>query len=301
MMVKKYYLILILLLCWLSGSLSSCSLFNPPAIVPCYGHIDSIPLVITNYTQGTSANGINTAWVYLDDNPVGVFQLPCTFPMIAATGPHLITIFGGIEDAGEADNRLKYPFYSAYVLNNCQLTQGATVNFKPKVNYASWAHVNIIEDFEGSQVITNITNGSTYNYGQCDTSMFVVNSPKSNVYQGNGSGEVFLNSAHPNYFGVTDTFNIPNNGNAVFLEMNYKCSNTFTVGMINLYNSPATEPQVVYVDTSSTWKKMYINLQPTVAEYPSNAGYRIYFNVSLDNGNTVGQVFFDNIKLVRYN
>src|ERR1700679_1828129 len=110
-MVKKYSLYVFASCIWLSMALSSCSLFTPPAIIPCYGHIDSIPLVITNFTQGTSANGINTAWVYVDDNPVGAFQLPCTFPMIATTGQHVVTIFAGVENAGEANNRMKYPFY----------------------------------------------------------------------------------------------------------------------------------------------------------------------------------------------
>jgi hypothetical protein len=281
-------------------ALSSCSLFTPPAIIPCYGHIDSIPLVITNFTQGTNANGINTAWVYVDDNPVGAFQLPCTFPMIATTGQHVVTIFAGVENAGEANNRMKYPFYSSYNLISTTLTQGATVKFKPVVNYASWAGVKIIEDFEGSQQVPNISSGSTY--GQSDTNMFVVNSPKADVYQGSGSGEVALTSSHPYYTGITDTIDFTNNGQALFLEINYKCTNTFTVGVINLTNIPAFTTPVVYIDTSSTWKKMYINLQPTMATSPSPyGGYYIYFQASIDNGNTVGQIFLDNIKLVRYN
>jgi hypothetical protein len=300
-MVKKYSLYSIFVSIWLSMALSSCSLFTPPAIIPCYGHIDSIPLVITNFTQGTSANGINTAWVYVDDNPVGAFQLPCTFPMIATTGQHVVTIFAGVENAGEANNRMQYPFYSSYNLIGTTLTQGATVKFKPVVNYASWAGVKIIEDFEGSTQVPNIH--SAPNYGLCDTNMFVVNTPKADVYQGAGSGEVVLTATHPNYFGITDSIDFTNSGQALFLEINYKCNNTFTIGIINRYNNPATTPAVVYIDTSSTWKKMYINLQPTMAASPSpnGYGYYIYFKANLDNGNTVGQVFLDNIKMVRYN
>src|ERR1700722_15669192 len=151
-MEKKYFPYLMLLLLALTGAFTSCSLFSPPAIVPCYGHIDSIPLIITNPNQGTAANGINCTWVYVDDNPVGAFQLPCTFPMIATTGPHKIIIFAGVENSGEAENRLKYPFYTAYTLNNTTLTQGATVKFKPTVEYAAWAKPYIIEDFNGFQI-----------------------------------------------------------------------------------------------------------------------------------------------------
>jgi hypothetical protein len=307
-MAKKYFLFILALSIWLSGTMTSCSLFTPPAIIPCYGHIDSIPLIITNpLQQGTSANGINSVWVYVDDNPIGAFQMPVTFPMIATTGQHKVTIFAGVENFGEAENRTKYPFYSSYILNTT-LTQGATVKFKPTVEYATWAKVGIIDNFDESgltpQHIYKDTNAPTYSKAT-DTNMYIIHIPNSNVYQGNGSGLVTVNSTKQYYNGITDTFNIPNNGSAVFLEMNYKTNNVFTVGLYNVGNSiiggTAYYP-IVYVDTSSTWKKMYINLQPTIGSYPSyNNEYKIYFNVALDPGATLGQTYFDNVKIVRYN
>ncbi len=299
MMEKKYFPYVLFLLLGLSAAMTSCSLFTPPAIVPCYGRIDSIPLIITNPTvQGTSANGINCAWVYVDNNPIGAFPLPCTFPMIATTGTHNVIIFAGVENNGSAATRIKYPFYSAYTLTGTQLTQGATVKFMPIVKYASYSSVSIITDYEG------ITNGFVKDStsGISDTNMMRISKPNPNVYQGNASGYVAVNSVDSHYRGVTiDTFNLANNGNAVFLEINYKTNNIFTVGMVNLYNGQF-DP-VIYVDTSSTWKKMYINLQPMIAATasPTGVGYKIYIDVQLDSGVTTGQVYFDNIKLVRYN
>ncbi|MGP8214797.1 MAG: hypothetical protein ACLQQ4_04465 [Bacteroidia bacterium] len=303
MMEKNYFLLVILLFLGLSATISSCSLFEPPAIIPCYGHIDSIPLIITNPSQqGTSANGINCAWVYVDDNPVGAFPLPCTFPIIATTGAHMISIFAGVENYGDAENRTKYPFYSSYILNSVTLTQGSTVKFKPTVNYANWADVDIIEDFdEGQNIPRYIREDSTS--GASDTNMYIIQVPNPNVYQGNGSGLVSVNSARSHYLGMTlDTFDLTNNGNAVYLEINYKTNNVFTIGMINM-ESPSTLLPVVYVDTSSTWKKMYINLTPTISASPAPTyfGYEIYFEVKLENGVSLGQAYFDNIKLVRYN
>jgi hypothetical protein len=296
-MEKKYFLYALFFLFGLSATISSCSLFTPPAIIPCYGHIDSIPLIITNPgVQGTSANGINCAWVYVDNNPVGAFPLPCTFPMIATTGKHNVVIFAGIEDNGSAGSRMKYPFYSAYTLTGTQLTQGATVKFKPTVNYAAWSYVSIVSDYEG------LTNGfQNVIVDTNDTSMAIIHKPNPNVYQGNGSGYIALTANRYHYRGITDTFSLVSNGNAIFLEINYKTNNIFTVGMENMYSGQYIP--IVYVDTSSTWKKMYINLQPTVASYasPTNAGYKIYIDAQLDSDVTLGQIYIDNIKLVRYN
>jgi hypothetical protein len=298
MMRKKYFLYSLFFLTGISALFSSCSLFNPPEIIPCYGHIDSIPLIITNPSvQGTTASAINCAWVYVDDNPVGAFQLPCTFPMIATTGLHKVTIFAGIEDYGEAESRMKFPFYTSYVLGSVSLTQGAVTKFKPTTSYASWTDIALYENFDTPFI--KIYRDSTINTD--DTNMFPITTPNPNVYQGKGSGEVYLDATHQNYRGLTDTFNIPNNGNAVFLEMNYKATYPFTIGLNSLgYPYHA----IIYVDTASTWKKMYINLQPTIGQFASfDNSYQVFFFMTIETSNPPpnAQFYLDNVKLDRYN
>jgi len=298
-MGKKYFLFYTIFLIGACASISSCSLFNPPEIIPCYGHIDSIPLIITNSSvQGTSANAINAAWIYVDDNPIGAFQIPCTFPIIATTGPHKVEIFAGIENVGDAGSRLKYPFYTSYMIPNLTLTQGSTTKFKPTIQYANWTDIPLLENFDNEISPKFYT---VPGIEPSDTSMFIVKKANNpNVYQGIASGEVYLDGAkHINYYGFSDTFDLKNDGNAVFMEMNYKTNCVFTVGMYNVYIGGTPVP-VVYVDTSSAWKKMYINLQPTIAHSISqyNAGYRLFFYMNSPGASA--QLYLDNIKLVRY-
>lgn len=300
-MEKNYFLFTMFLLGGLCISVSSCSLFNPPVVIPCYGHIDSIPLIIKNSSvQGTSANAINTAWVYVDDNPVGAFQLPSTFPIIAVTGQHKVTIFAGVKDDGEAGNRIKYPFYTSYMIANTTLTQGSITNFKPVTSYAAWTKIPLLEDFD-YDIYPQFHKVQDINVA--DTDMFIIKTPDPNVYQGSASGEVCVDISHPHYRGVTDTFNIPNNGDAVFMELNYKTNSAFTVGMYSQYSSRYIP--VLYIDTSSAWKKMYINLQPTVAQYQipiPGYGYELYIEFDYNSGGPAEQqLFLDNIKLERYN
>jgi hypothetical protein len=307
-MEKKYFLYFLLFIGGLCPFLASCSLFNPPVVVPCYGHIDSIPLIITNTAkQGTSSNGINSVWVYLDDNPVGAFQMPVTFPMIATTGSHIITIFAGVSDYGDQGNRLKYPFYSSYSITT-KLTQGAVTTFKPTTSYTSYAQFgNNNDNFDAELQPSIVSTGTVVAaIAHSDTSMFIIKSPNPNVFQGTGSGEVYLDGVtHQNYCGVMqDSIYIPTSeaSNPVFLEINYKSNCVFGVGMYNTYTSTPT--LILYVDTTNTWKKMYINLQPTISGSPTLAppygGYYIYFQMTNTSG-TPTEFYIDNVKLVREN
>jgi hypothetical protein len=303
-MAKNYFLFFIFFLLVVCTSISSCSLFNPPEIIPCYGHIDSIPLIITNQSvQGTASNGINCAWVYVDDNPVGAFQLPSTFPAIATTGKHKIDIFAGISENGTASTRLKYPFYTPYSVSNVQLTQGAVTKFKLSTEYASWTDFALMENFESdfSGVTTFTTNTSI---GTTDTTMFPINksSHPNDVYEGLASGEVDLTGAANGlkYTGCTDTIKMLNNGNAVFMELNYKSNCVFEVGIYSQYRSQAYP--IIYVDTSSTWRKMYINLQPTIG-IAAAPDYDAYFNIFIYMSTAQGtpaQLYLDNVKVLRY-
>ena len=158
---------------------------------------------------------------------------------------------------------------------------------------------SIITDYEG---LTNGFIDTTTTTGDTNMAkMARVTRPNPNVYQGNSSGYIALTSNKSSYLGITDTFSLNNNGNPVFIEINYKTNNVFTVGMENM--STGQYIPVVYIDTSSTWKKMYINLQPTIAASQSSPGYgyKIYIGASIDNDVTIGQIYLDNIKLVRYN
>src|SRR3989337_3990814 len=83
---------------------------NKEEPIPSYIHIDAINLS-TNYTiEGSSSNKILNAWIYIDDQSVGAFELPCTVPVLAV-GSHEIKIQAGIKENGIDATRIYYPFY----------------------------------------------------------------------------------------------------------------------------------------------------------------------------------------------
>ena len=70
---------------------SSCEIFNPEEQVPAYVHLDKIDLN-TQSDEGSKSHKITDAWVYLDDQLVGTFELPSTFPVLTENGNHNLKI-----------------------------------------------------------------------------------------------------------------------------------------------------------------------------------------------------------------
>ena len=60
---------------------SSCKKFSGSQEVPAYIHIDSLTVDCDYFTYGANTSNITDAWVYVDDQPIGCFELPATFPI----------------------------------------------------------------------------------------------------------------------------------------------------------------------------------------------------------------------------
>lgn len=289
--MAKNYVLKFIFFTALSGiGLSSCNLINPPETIPAYMKISSIHLD-TVPGQGTNSNAINCAWVYIDDNPVGAFPLPCTFPIVASNGTHQLQVFAGIEENGTAATRTQYPFYKSFQ-ENITLSANQTVTVNPKVSYTQSAHFHWMEDFE------SVSFRLYENKALSDTNMFTTT---VGAFEGR-SGEVVLTAAKPTYEGDSDTLlGLPKDGaTPVYLEFNYKSDVAFVVGMY--YSSIGNQLPILAVSSSSTWNKMYVNLQPTILTYssaPPSIPFYVYFFVALPSGMDTAHFMLDNIKLVQ--
>ena len=109
--VKNYILVLVILF-----GFNSCSKDELEATIPSYISIDKFT-ISTNYsTQGTSSSNITDAWVYIDNDLVGIFELPAKFPVLKE-GNVKIDVYPGIKENGISERRSKYIFYNAYSLH----------------------------------------------------------------------------------------------------------------------------------------------------------------------------------------
>jgi hypothetical protein len=286
-------------------ALSSCSTFDPPVVVPAYGHIDSIHFAVppdSATTEGSSSSKITAAWVYLDDNPVGAFQMPCTFPIVAGNGQHNIKIYSGVNAAGSNTAYAINPFYQFYSVN-VNLQQGKTTKLQPASSYYNWVKFEYIEDFENQapgsppkDIINYYGDGVASAASQ--TTMTVINSPKSDVFQGQ-SGMVVLNQAKNYYIGITDPYNsLPTNGTPVYLELNYKTTTLFSIGLFEDDSLTQISPTALVYPTS-TWTKLYVDLYTnSISTYHQFPNYRVYFAMQFNAGDVSDTLLLDNIKIL---
>jgi hypothetical protein len=92
----------------LSVLLYGCDLFeDQPEMIPGYVRIDSIRFDTDYQTQGSNRFSFKDSWVYVDNNYLGTFENPITFPVLA-NGSHKISIRAGIIENGVSATRSAY-------------------------------------------------------------------------------------------------------------------------------------------------------------------------------------------------
>ena len=273
--------------------LSACNIINPTENVPTYVKIDSVILDIDNPTlQGSAAHGITSIWIYYNNSPVGIFDIPCNVPVITEGERGTLSVAPGITLNGLVDLQPQYPFYSfdTITLNSIP---GGTVNYTPTTSYTKAAKFPYKEDFEVSNSFVALT-------PELDNDTSISNArDKALVFEGGGSGYIQLNTSYSFSESINTTgFPIPR-GEA-YLEINYKCSVPFEVGLYNTLNTGVDVYEYIMgIKASDTWKKMYVELGTYTGKYPGK-DYKVLIKTSLPDGMSSGYVLIDNIKIVTY-
>ncbi len=273
---------------------TGCNKFEGDQFVPAYLRIDTIRFSTEYATQGSNTHNITDAWVYVNGQLIGAFELPATFPVLAR-GTQRLEIRPGIKLNGIAATRVPYPFMKPIIVDNFGFFEDSVVRFNPQTNYYENLRFLWKEDFENISLTLEKTN-------QSDTSIYrtePANNPEAWL-SGNSahSGFVHLQGNRKFFRIITfQGFNLPGNGSPVFLELDYKCDKAFGLGLLaRIDNTIETFPLVV-INKSLKWNKIYINLTPVVSSYNNAEYFKIYFESELGT-DTEARFYFDNIKLI---
>lgn len=270
-------------------TIGACNLYNPPEPVPAYIHIEKIDLTTEPVSEGSNSHKITDAWVYIDDQLLGCFELPCTFPVLFE-GNHRLMIRAGIKVNGIAAIRSPYPFYDSY-RQTIDLQPGTTLTLSPSVTYIASANFEFMENFEGSGIIIDSSAGS-------DTTMQILAAPNPNVFEGNYCGVAWLNSTNTFFECVSSqVYTLPKSGRDVFLEFNYKSDREFFVGVIAQPPYYLKTLSLTY-NPSAAWNKTYLYLTPAVSGSPSATQFQIFFGMLNTAGADSVALLLDNIKLI---
>jgi hypothetical protein len=246
-----------------------------------------------SHNPGALTHNFSDVWVYVDGKIIGVFEVPCKIPVLVS-GSCKVTLYPAIRNNGLAATKKIYPFVS-YHEETLDLVEGQTYTFTPKTQYISSTFFSI-EDFDGSTVtITKDASVSSQNLEMT----IETNGPWDNY------GHLSLNSTDNLWVGVLPQLALPKSGAEVYLEIDYKNTNTILTGMTEIQSggTQVDHPGFSLSRQSSSelrWKKIYIDLKDVVSNTPNGLSYKQYLRMLLDTDLSSSEVSIDNIKVVHF-
>lgn len=307
-MTRKAFLSIFFAATVMALLMPSCKKFDGSQTVPAYLYIKDVEVQCDYFTYGANTHKIVDAWVYVDDNILGCYELPATIPVLKE-GEHKVAVYAGIARDGIRDLRAQYPFYAPWENKNVNLVKDEIDTLKPMFTYYPVGvdenmHVRWMEDFDGGTISVQATS-------QSDTSIMVYNGPYAwhdpdGIYS-QKSGKVVLTSVDEQFrIATTEEFrDLPTGGSACMLEMDYKCSDTCFVGLMYLKDYTLTSEPLVRLKPTGTsgeepvaWNKIYINIGPYLVDNETADYFKIYFGSWTPRNDGTQYFYFDNLKLI---
>lgn len=273
---------------------------------PVYLSIPEILLTTDYISEGTSSNKITTVWIVVNGDPAGVFEIPCTVPVLLNEGNNRITLHPGINLNGITSTRAIYEGYESMNFDLTYSPSGkATADTllieeaNRTTKYLDRITVNVFEDFDGTGLNLEKTPRSDTNIRKTsDTTEIFINSQNPNEDNGKAGVLYVTKSRDFGEIATTEEFQLPIGGANVYLEMNYKCNIPFIVGVIANNPDGIVQQPTYAVAPKEDWNKIYINLVTEVSANNNASGYKIFFMAEHIEGVDTGKVFMDNLKLV---
>ena len=273
MLKQRFYFFIILILIFFSC--------NKEEEIPSYIEINDFNFT-SNSSFGENTENITDVWIYINENLQGVYEIPVNFPVLNK-GLQDIRIKAGVKANGIASTRIQYPFYTSY-LDTVELVENETINISPSFSYNS-SFDAIVEDFESSGTIIDSTINSEID--------FTIQQNNSNHY-----GYALIEEPNINFEISTQELILPQQGAPVYLEIDYKSSTEFLVGMYINYSQDVVRRDLLWVTPKQEWNKIYINLTQTVSESIGAESFKVFLNMRRNEPSLFEEIYFDNIKIL---
>jgi len=281
--MKSFYIVTAFLIgmFWMS-----CKIINPSEKIPTYVHIDSFAFRQPTAGQGTASHDVTSVSVYYNNNPVGFFDLPVTFPVITTGDSGLLTVSPAVTVNGLHDFQSTYEYYT-FDNKILKTNPGKVVMMLDTTGYNAKAHFPWSDDFESGNGFTSLSGGN-----------LVPDTNAADVFEGHRCGRIDM-KPDSTFYAVAGAYFSMDPAGLTYLELNYKCSTPFEIG-VQVLSSPtsvAADATVLLVGGNPNpngWKKMYISIQAVAQQFP-NETYRILVKGLQGTG---GYILLDNLKVV---
>jgi len=275
---------------------SGCRKMDSDLTVPSYIKIDSVFIETYYPVEGTESQEITDVWIYVDDQQLGVFELPALFPVLQE-GKHKLEIRPGIKLNGISSTRVPYPFYKPILIEDFNFVPDSVMNMGV-IHTEYYENLKFIwmEDFEGPSISIKESESSDTTIERTQPA----NSPEAFLSENSRySGKIVLTEEKSLFWGYSfNTFDLPRDGTPVLLEVNFKTNNAMVVGVLSSLPGDFKWDDLVYLNHSPEWNKIYINIAPTTSRYPNAYNFTIYFRATLESNLSRADIYIDNVKLI---
>jgi hypothetical protein len=246
--------------------------------------------VATTEEQGSGSHKITDLWFYTNGMFQGAFPVGNMIPVVSKGQNTKISIWAGIKRNGIADTRMFTYFYSLVEFDTL-VESGKIIDLPLTFRYSPAVTFTWTEDFEGpgytiqkskaySDTTFKIAAASESFEGQSAELGLSLQTPTGTIAQIESSG---------------DGFSLPQNSSDIFLELDYKCNESFLIGLIG---DGGVMKSVININPHESWNKIYVHLSEVVATAPTSSKYKIYFALVKRTAETTPRLFLDNIKLI---
>lgn len=278
---------------------SSCK--DEAAIVPAYLYLDRFELDVSpDNRQGNGENDFIDAWVFINGQLIGAFELPALIP-VTQLGEVDITVLPGIKKNGQASVRLVYPFVTGINVST-ELKSNVIDSLPNTIQYKASVKFPWIEDFEDRLISLEKSgfNTSIDSFVLTDDPALVRHyDPPGSRYTGmvdmDTGFQTFEVSTIPN-------FNLPRATSDIYLEFDFKADLPLQVGLYPLQSSDIFGiPVVTLFETNGGWKRAYIGLTEDVNN-PDYEGleFKVFFYSATAGEEPHQKIYLDNLKIIHF-
>ncbi len=247
--------------------------------IPVYLSVDSARLETTP-SQGASTHRISDLWVEAGPENLGVYEMPCRFPVLREGMVNLVLNPGILKD-GQNNQRIVYPFYTPY-LTTVEMRRGEALKLNPVFRYKDGINFPLNESFETGNAFVGLDRSSA----------------DSLVISGSSSGVMFLSESDSLKEAVLGTVLSLPAGSQIFLEMDYKSNVFFTVGVLGVTGTFVNRFPKIIVAPKSSPNKIYIEISNEVGLL-ATPKYNLYLQVQKPAGSTAW-VSLDNVRILHF-
>lgn len=283
----------ITLIAGLAGIFTLASCRDEVEPIPAYLHIPDIMLT-TNPGEGSASENIGYAWVYIENEFLGGYQLPITFPVLAQ-GETRVIIDSGVRENGIGLTPVVYPFYQRITIDRT-LIPARIDTIRPTTTYRNSTIFAFVETFESSNHL--------FTDDLDEDPLTRIELTDQGSFEGK-SAFIRLENDHPlaiigSNFDRIALENLPKQNVPVWLEVDYKTEIPLIFGLTAFDQEANPTPFPEFgINPRLDWNKIYFNLTPYVQNV-NFVAFQIFIQADLPTDKTTADVYLDNIKVLHF-